>query len=158
MPKTNSSKKCSKCKNIKLLSEFHRHASYRDGLQYNCKECRREYAKADVGKPSKIKYAAKYAKSDAGKLSQARYRKSDAGKLSYAKYNAANPIKRKAQNALTHAVESGKITRSLVCEECPSTRRIEAHHNDYALPLEVRWLCSICHMAWHKENGPGLNG
>ena len=29
---------------------------------------------------------------------------------------------------------------------------VEAHHNDYNKPLEIRWLCRNCHREWHKEH------
>lgn len=166
MSKTNSSKKCYKCKNIKLLSEFHKHGSKKDGLRSDCKVCalaaNAAYKKTDAGRLSQ----AKYAKTGAGKLShakyQAKYRKTDAGKLSLsnrvAKYNAVNPAKIKAKDLLNTAVKFGRMTRSSVCEECSSTKRIHGHHDDYSLPLVVRWLCQICHITWHTENGPGLNG
>lgn len=31
-------------------------------------------------------------------------------------------------------------------------RIVEAHHEDYAQPLLVRWLCPPCHRAHHREN------
>lgn len=33
-------------------------------------------------------------------------------------------------------------------------RYVVAHHDDYAFPLVVRWLCIPCHMDWHLEHGP----
>lgn len=149
MSDTNSIKQCTKCKNIKPLSDFHNCARSKDGLRSECKEC-------------SFASHAKYRKTDAGKISKrkssVKYRKSDAGKFSLTKYIAANPSKLKAKNAINNAIQSGKITRPTICSECPITSRIEAHHNDYALPLEVLWLCRACHIAWHKENGPGING
>ncbi len=36
-------KKCSKCKEIKPLNEFHKDRTRKDGYQYECKICRRQY-------------------------------------------------------------------------------------------------------------------
>lgn len=155
---TNYTKQCSKCKITKLLSEFYKCSPNKDGLRYDCKACCRAYARSEVGKASH----AKHRKTEKCKLYRAEYRKTEVGKLSMtkglAKYNAANPIKRKAQNTTNYATRSGRMERPDSCEECFGTGKIEAHHNDYALPLDVRWLCRSCHKAWHTENGQGLNG
>lgn len=29
---------------------------------------------------------------------------------------------------------------------------VEAHHDDYNKPLEIRWLCFIHHREWHRNN------
>lgn len=36
-------KTCSKCHESKPVTEFHRNSSTKDGLQYQCKACAREY-------------------------------------------------------------------------------------------------------------------
>jgi len=165
MPETNVTKKCSQC-TYKPLSEFNKHSGRKDGLQSACKGCSRasqsRYAKTEAGKATQAKASTKYAKTDAGKRSHAKYRKTAAGKLVQcrydAKYQSANPIKIKAQNSINNAIRDGRMEKPTTCEECPSTGKIQAHHDDYALPLVVRWLCRTCHIAWHAENGPGLNG
>ncbi|WP_218650451.1 hypothetical protein [Brevundimonas sp. P7753] len=37
-----------------------------------------------------------------------------------------------------------------VCEVCSATR-VDAHHDDYSRPLDVRWLCRAHHMEVHNE-------
>ena len=41
------------------------------------------------------------------------------------------------------AIKAGKLVRQ-PCRSCGALPT-QAHHNDYARPLDVRWLCSRCH-------------
>lgn len=64
---------------------------------------------------------------------------------------ARNPEKYRAHNAVSNAVRDGYLVRPLFCEECGSGVRIQAHHDDYSKPLEVRWLCTRCHGVTHRK-------
>lgn len=55
---------------------------------------------------------------------------------------------RKAHHAVQHAIKSGKLIRK-PCEKCGSTEMIHAHHEDYAKPLDVQWLCVAHHRKHH---------
>jgi ribosomal protein S27AE len=55
------------------------------------------------------------------------------------------------------ALEQGLILRNDRCQQCGECRRVVAHHDDYAKPLSIRWLCTKCHRKWHWDNGPGKN-
>lgn len=59
-------------------------------------------------------------------------------------------------NQVTAAIAKGELVRGS-CEVCGTTEKVEGHHDDYARPLEVRWLCRPHHREWHKANGPGEN-
>ncbi len=57
------------------------------------------------------------------------------------------------------ALKAGRIVRPECCEGCGAKRRIQAHHADYNKPLEVKWLCTICHGAEHRiKTPPGESG
>lgn len=64
-----------------------------------------------------------------------------------------------AQNKLEKAIQRGKIKRPRRCQNCgkvpPRFRdgrtAIQAHHPDYAKPLQVEWLCQRCHHARHRS-------
>lgn len=45
-------------------------------------------------------------------------------------------------------IASGKLKRE-PCEVCGAIQ-VEAHHDDYSKPLEVRWLCHTHHREHHK--------
>ena len=48
------------------------------------------------------------------------------------------------------AVHAGKLVRPNKCSACGiKTFLIVAHHDDYEKPLDIRWLCVICHEEWH---------
>lgn len=91
-----------------------------------------------------------------------RYQKTEAGKKAHKKahkkWKSMNPIKRGANMMVCNAVRDGRMIKADECSECGAGGKIHGHHDDYAKPLEVRWMCSKCHTDWHKINGNGKNG
>jgi rubredoxin len=56
------------------------------------------------------------------------------------------------------AVKAGTIKKSYRCEHCEKIfRNIEGHHFNYSKPLNITWLCPVCHRAIHHLN-PHLKG
>ena len=63
---------------------------------------------------------------------------------------ALTPVQRMkhyARCTARQAVREGRLQRS-PCEVCGA--KAEMHHDDYAKPLEVRWLCLKHHRAQHE--------
>lgn len=60
-----------------------------------------------------------------------------------------DPRKARAHEAVKYALKTGQLTQA-PCEAC-GARDVEAHHDDYSKPLEIRWLCHLCHCAHHKR-------
>ena len=69
-------KTCSKCKKEKDETEFSKQARHKDGLDYRCKSCVREYRQTDAYKASQEAYR----QSDTYKVSQKAYRQTDVRK------------------------------------------------------------------------------
>lgn len=63
-------------------------------------------------------------------------------------YRARNREKSQAQNRLNYAIRKGRMSR-LPCEACGTEERVHAHHEDYSKPLDVHWLCYVCHKKAH---------
>jgi hypothetical protein len=53
---------------------------------------------------------------------------------------------------VAEAIEDGVLVRPDQCEACGGGGRIMGHHDDYSKPLDVRWLCDVCHGKWHQKN------
>lgn len=68
------------------------------------------------------------------------------------KHSDLSPIQKLKANARSYVnvyIRRGKIVK-LPCEFCGDTD-VQAHHDDYSKPLEIRWLCLDCHIKYHKE-------
>jgi hypothetical protein len=64
-------------------------------------------------------------------------------------YRKREPEKERARWTLSNALQAGRIVKG-ECEigvDCLG--RIEAHHDDYSKPLEVRWFCQRHHARHH---------
>ncbi len=136
-----SLKHCFKCGQMKARQEFYRHSQMSDGLLGKCKECTR----ADVvaNRAAKIEYYREYDK----KRFNTPERKATRSKQSV-RTRTVTPEKYRARNAVNNAIRDGRLVRQ-PCEKCGNTK-VDAHHDDYSQPLNVRWLCRTCHL---KEHG-----
>jgi hypothetical protein len=76
-----------------------------------------------------------------------------------AKWVKNNPEKIAAYNILHNALRRGDIIRPESCTKCgvnPGRGRdgrslLHAHHRDHLKPLEVEWLCCVCHGKEHRR-------
>ena len=158
-------KQCFKCGEVKPLGQFYKHPRMADGRVNKCKECNkldvrenrarkvehyRDYDKRRAMAAHRVEMRARYAQTQAGKAARDRSAKRWAEK---------HVIRRAASHMVNNAVRDGRLEKSSKCEQCGASNcRIHGHHDDYAFPLSVRWLCPRCHMAWHRENGAAANG
>ena len=161
MADINLTKKCSKCFEEKLLSEFHPRPTASDGLRGSCKECRNEnirrYYNTPEGKKVFSECRKRYEKSPLGKKTiragQNRYRATEKGRLNWIRARKTQyklyPEKNAARQAVYKAVNRGKIphVKTLHCLNCFSQAQ-EYHHNfgyERKYRLRVVPLCRICH-------------
>lgn len=157
-------KKCFKCKWVKPVEDFYKHPQMSGGRVNKCKSCNKadvtanrrekaeyyiEYDRQRMNEPKRVDARKLYAKTPEGIAS---------GNKAKVKWSERNPIKTKASRMVSNYVRDGKMSKPDRCECCGVEARICGHHDDYAKPLDVRWLCDLCHRSWHKVNGEGLNG
>jgi len=141
-------KTCFKCGEIKLLGQFYKHPKMKDGRLNKCKEC----AKTDVkeNRHANIEHYRAYDRTRGGRTTRGQSRR----------YRRNNPIAYGAHCVVSNALRAGRLVKPDECETsgCESADRLHGHHDDYAKPLDVRWLCPLCHRHWHDAHGKGLNG
>lgn len=68
------------------------------------------------------------------------------------KIRMEDPIKRLKRSAhlmVTGAICGGYLVKK-PCEVCGKINGVDAHHDDYNKPLDVRWLCRLHHMQHHN--------
>jgi len=58
-------------------------------------------------------------------------------------------IKYVARYTANNAIKVGWLIREN-CEVCGTDESVEAHHDDYMRPLDVRWLCRVHHAEHHR--------
>lgn len=76
-----------------------------------------------------------------------------------AKYNHPNNLAVKFKHqvrALTRSYIKMGILVKGACEVCLTKENVEAHHDDYTKPMEIRWLCRRHHREHHRNQLKGV--
>ena len=142
MTEKNITKRCSKCKDFKPLSEFYRNRTRKDSHKAYCKTCSK-----------------KYGHSKNGKTDQKRYNQSKKGKVNRRKntrlFRIRHPVHIKAKNAVNHAIAAGKLLRpdTFQCSYCTNIAKQYHHHKGYEPKywLDVVPTCLDCHRKCHRR-------
>ena len=58
-------------------------------------------------------------------------------------------IKHRVRSLTRSFIKAGIIIKGC-CEICGTVKNVEAHHDDYAKPMDIRWLCRTHHREHHK--------
>ena len=159
-------KECKTCKELKPYTEYYKHSKMSDGHLNICKVCKR--AQQIITRNDNLEYYQEYDRNRPNKEERCKktieYSQTEKGKAvrqkSSIKYKTQYPIKYKAKNAVNNAIRDGLLIKPNTCECCNNvftSHNIHGHHIDYAKPLEVIWLCNLCHVEWHLNSEP-LNG
>jgi hypothetical protein len=156
MPEQCSQVLCKKCGVAKPITDFQRHSEKRLGYFLGaCKACintRRLLARREKART--------YAGTEAQHERFRRYRRENPSK---AKRDSANrnPVKERARRILREAVRRGVVRKPANCQDCGAmvdSRKLGAHHSDYSKPLDVEWLCSLCHGVRHRIEAEVCHG
>ena len=131
------------CSEVKPLCEFYAHKGMTDGHLNKCKECTKKYISSHRRDNEHVR------ERDREKYHRSQERR-ESIQFTANNWRNKNPEARKAHNAVARAKRNGKLI-PLPCEVCGSIYRIHAHHDDYAKPLEVKWLCAKHHIRLHNN-------
>lgn len=151
-------------KTCKLCGATSEAASFYEGVASRCAECHRK--KVRENRTEKAQYYRDYDKMRfqrdvhrriANKAYALTERGKEVHKRATAKFKTMCPEKRAAHVLLNNAVRDGRVIKPKNCSRCgeiPKRRDLHGHHNDYALPLVVEWVCVVCHAKehWPKED------
>lgn len=139
-------KKCCFCKIEKNIEEFGIDKQTPTGIARRCKNCNREKQLRKRREfPEKTRT-----------YDRERYKKNPERMRLYRKkidqkMKDLYPEKYFARNTFGNAIKRKKISRPDKCEKCNRISKVQGHHDDYTKPLEVIWLCIMCHAGKHRK-------
>jgi Pyruvate/2-oxoacid:ferredoxin oxidoreductase delta subunit/ribosomal protein S27AE len=139
--------KCGTCKVYKPEAEFYMDGKTVAGVASVCKKCHLASSIRTRDKNNARELNAEHMRrARAADPEKFREREREASRNQ--RHNS--PEKVAARAALNNAVKRGDITKPNRCEQCGQETRLTGHHDDYSMPLDVRWLCYSCHGKEHR--------
>lgn len=146
---------CNVCGKTKRREGFYDH------LPSRCKECHK--AQVTKNRKKNAEYYLDYDRKRAFRPDRVAARKDyqerkksdqefqEKHKIRTAEWRQRNKIKYAAHTLLNNSLKSGDLVKPKICSECGKKKKVHGHHDDYSKPLEVRWLCQICHGNHHRR-------
>lgn len=139
-------KRCSRCGVEKELARFWKDRHKPNGLGPACREC---YAKRRATPEHREKTRARWA------ANRERERMRDRKRNAHRGPQKVDLVKHRARLLLHEAVRRGWLAKPPACSSCyeptPAFRLHGHHHLGYDAPLDVEWLCSLCHGTRHRK-------
>ena len=175
-------KRCSRCKQVKPVSEFYENTRMRDGYYSGCKSCHKntthKYQSTEKGKAVQKRYGQsregkaaykRYHASKKGKAVKRRYAQSEKGKAAIKKYNQSkkgkttkiknvyryrtiHPERRQARETVYKAIKEGTLPK-LDTLKCACGKQAEQYHHNKGYAPE-HWLdvIPVCIKCHSKES------
>jgi len=153
-PDTNT-KCCVMCAERKDIALFYKEKRSSGGVQGTCISCTNDVQKLKRRQPEVRKKRNAYL----------RVRQKTEAEIEWRRrykviYRMKYREKEKARLMVSRRIRAGLISPPETCEICgvnPGVDRvgrslIQAHHDDYAMPLNIRWLCQPCHVGIHNPH------
>jgi rubredoxin len=134
--------KCSSCHQVLPADRFYQTRRNTSCLTSQCRSCHIATSVA-TRDPIRTRIARRESAREQRRANPDKARENDR------RPRARDPEKARARALLNAAVRRGDIHRPASCPVCGTAGRVEGHHHDYAKPLEVTWLCPLCHAAKH---------
>ena len=138
-------KTCARCGDRLPVKEFWKNKRNKSGLANWCKLCHTDYECSKHGRSIRAAINSRWRSSDKGQAKIRDCRQTEAYRLyQYNKERRTNFARAK----LAQAIRQGTV-KKFPCEIC-GAKEVQGHHEDYEKPLEVYWLCGICHRKYHN--------
>lgn len=149
-------KTCFICGKKKALEEFYPHKKMRDGRLNKCKECTKSQEEArrieNMKNPEWVlQEMDRQREKERRRREQGKVRKEtlEESRVRLLRYRGGDAVRKKAHHITSAAIRDGKLKKK-PCEVCGHPL-VQAHHDDYSKPLEVRWLCVQHHNEHHIQ-------
>ena len=145
-----------KCNETLPVESFHKTKSNNDGRHGKCKKCAYEYyrnwIKLNPDKAREYRRAWRKKHPETVRKQARKQHSKDRDKISEhnKKYCQENKPTTSAISKAFKARAKGVLIPG-PCESCGFVGPVDGHHDDYSMPLKVRWLCRSCHATYHSD-------
>lgn len=140
---------CTKCEQWLPVNAFYTEKRSRFGIKSECKKCHvqtslesRDQTKSRESNRRWMKESGYSKRPEVKERERARSKR------------RSRSIAAKSRDILNDAVNNGIIDRPSYCPLCGKNGDVDGHHDSYYRPIEVKWMCPLCHAKYHRELMP----